>query len=95
MITTLTLALCAAAPQGPQFSPPVRLATADGPIQLEKPGYAAPCWHDVDGDGKADLVVGQFAGGKIQVFKNLGDGKLAKGSWLQAGGKTAEVPGVW
>jgi len=50
---------------------------------------------DVDDDGKKDLLVGQFNGGKIRVFKNLGDGKLATGEWLMAGGKAAEVPGVW
>jgi hypothetical protein len=30
-----------------------------------------------------------------QVFKGLGGGKFAKGTWLQADGKAAEVPGVW
>lgn len=99
MITTLMLsaAACAAGgvPQGPQFEPPVRMK-ADGEfIQVEAPGYAAPCWADVDGDGKKDLLVGQFAGGKIKVYKNKGNGELAAGEWLQADGKDAEVPGVW
>jgi hypothetical protein len=49
----------------------------------------------VDGDGKPDLLVGQFNGGKIQVFKGLGGGKFAKGAWLRAGDTVAEVPGVW
>jgi hypothetical protein len=49
----------------------------------------------VDGDGKKDLLVGQFNKGKIRVFKNLGEGKLAAGVWLMAGGDVAEVPGVW
>ena len=49
----------------------------------------------MDGDGKEDLLVGQFNQGKIRVFKGLGGGKLAKGTWLQAEGKAAEVPGVW
>lgn len=95
MLTPLALTLFAAAPQGPQFAPPVRLSAADGPIQVESPGYAAPCWHDVDGDRKPDLVTGQFHDGKLKVYKNLGDGKLAAGTWLEAGGKVAEVPGVW
>jgi FG-GAP repeat len=84
-------ALCGAS----EFERPVRL-TADGaPVRVESPGYAAPCWADVDGDGKADLLVGQFRQGKIKVFKNLGGGKLAAGDWLRAGGQVAEVPGVW
>ena len=88
--------LCVAAePGGIEFAPPVRL-TADGvPIRIESPGYAAPCLADLDGKGKLDLLVGQFRGGKIQVFKGLGGGKFAAGTWLQAEGKVAEVPGVW
>ena len=64
-------------------------------MRVEGPGYAAPCWADVDGDGKKDLLVGQFRDGKIRVHKNLGDNKLAAGEWLQAEGQVAEVPGVW
>jgi len=84
-------AVCSAA----EFERPVRL-TADGAaIRVEKPGYAAPCWADVDGDGKPELVVGQFNQGKMRVFKHLGGGKLGSGAWLQAEGQAAEVPGVW
>jgi hypothetical protein len=78
-----------------EFERPVRLEAAGGPVRVESPGYASPCWADIDGDGKKDLLVGQFSKGKIQVFKNLGDGQLAAGTWLQADRKTAEVPGVW
>jgi hypothetical protein len=77
------------------FEASVRL-TADGvPVRVESPGYAAPCWADIDGDGKKDLLVGQFNKGKIRVYRNLGDAKLAPGEWLQAEGAVAEVPGVW
>jgi hypothetical protein len=86
-------ALCGAAE--PRFHPPVRLKAGGAPIRVEAPGYAAPCLADVDGDGKPDLLVGQFNKGKIQFFKGLGRGKFAKGTWLQADGKAAEVPGVW
>ena len=77
------------------FNAPKRLQAAGASIRVEAPGYAAPCWADVDGDGHPDLLVGQFAKGKIRVFKNNGVGKLLAGEWLQAGGKTAQVPGVW
>ena len=86
-------ALCGAAE--PRFHPPVRLKAGGVPIRVEAPGYAAPCLADVDGDGKMDLLVGQFNKGKIRVFKGLGGGKFARGTWLQAEGKVAEVPGVW
>ena len=88
------LALHDAAPAA-DFEPPVRLAADGAPVQVENPGYAAPCWADIDGDGHHDLLVGQFAGGRIRVFRNLGDRQLAAGEWLQAGGEVAEVPGVW
>ena len=84
-------AVCGAA----EFERPVRLKADGVAVRVESPGYAAPCWADVDGDGKKDLLVGQFNQGKIKVYKNLGDGQLAAGSWLEAGGTVAEVPGVW
>jgi hypothetical protein len=73
----------------------VRLQAGGVPIRVEAPGYAAPCLADLDGDGKLDLLVGQFNDGKIQVFKGLGGGRFAAGAWLQAEGKVAEVPGIW
>ena len=78
-----------------EFAPPVRLKAGGVPIRVESPGYAAPCLADLDGKGKMNLLVGQFNEGKIQVFKGLGGLDFAKGAWLQAGGKPAEVPGVW
>ena len=78
-----------------EFRAPVRLTAESEAVRVESPGYAAPCWADVDGDGKKDLLVGQFAGGKIHFCRNVGDGQLAPATWLQAEGKAAEIPGVW
>src|SRR3954470_16522914 len=78
-----------------EFQPPVRLKAGGVPVRVENPGYAAPCWADVDGDGKKDLLVGQFNGGKIRVYKNLGDNRLDPGDWLKADVAAAEIPGVW
>lgn len=78
-----------------EFAPPVQLKVGEQAVRVESPGYAAPCWADIDRDGKKDLLVGQFAGGKIRFYKNLGDGKLAAPSWLKADGKVAQVPGMW
>ena len=97
LLATLGLFGCAAlgGAAEPQFHPPVRLMAGGVPIRVESPGYAAPCLADVDGDGQLDLLVGQFNKGKIHFFKGLGSGKFAKGTWLLADGKAAEVPGVW
>ena len=78
-----------------EFERPVRLKGGAELVRVESPGYACPCLVDIDGDGKADLLVGQFAKGKIRVYKGLGDGRFAAGEWLKAEGAVAEVPGVW
>ena len=77
------------------FEAPVRLKSQGVVIRVESPGYAAPCWADIDNDGKKDLLVGQFRQGKIRIFKNLGEGRFGAGKWLEAEGGVAEIPGVW
>src|SRR4051794_25897736 len=67
-----------------EFHPPVRLKADGVPVRVEELGWACPCWADLDGDGKKDLLVGQFSGGKNRVYRNPGDGKLAPGDWLNA-----------
>ena len=103
-MSTLALATFASAllqapqgddPAGVSFHAPQMLKGGGEAIRVESPGYAAPSWADVDGDGDQDLLVGQFAGGKIHVFENDGEGNLAAGRWLEAAGDVAEVPGVW
>lgn len=83
-----------------EFKEPIMLKGGDDAVRSEAPGYASPCWADIDQDGKKDLLVGQFADGKIKVYRNLGqkalmEGKLGAGEWLQAEGEIAVVPGVW
>lgn len=95
LVSATFLFLGVATASAAEFEKPVRLEANGIPIRVESPGYAAPCWADLDGDGKKDLLVGQFRQGKIHLFKNLGAGKLAVGQWLKAEGEDAEVPGVW
>ena len=94
-LAVLLIASSVAIARTAEFQTPMRLEGGGVLVKVESPGYAAPCWADIDGDGKKDLLVGQFMQGKIRVFKNLGDSKLAAGEWLQAEGAVAEVPGVW
>lgn len=94
-LSSLLLVSGTAVATAAEFQPPRRLEAGGSPVRVESPGYAAPCWADLDGDGKKDLLVGQFNQGKIQIYKNLGGGKLAPGAWLKADGIDAEIPGVW
>lgn len=93
-VLTLTI-LLGTSVRAAEFGQPVQLKAGKQAVRVESPGYAAPCWADIDGDGTKDLLVGQFAGGKIRFYKSLAGGKLAAPSWLQADGAAAEIPGVW
>ena len=81
------------------FAQPRQLNGGDKAIEVESPGYAAPSLADLNGDGVADLLVGQFRDGKIGFYKGSKgeNGKLSFGAheWLQAGGEIAKIPGVW
>ncbi len=80
------------------FHEPIQLMADGKPIAMESPGFAAPTVADVDGDGKRDLVVGQFKSGKMHFFKNIGSAtapEFAAGDWIKTGDKAAIVPDVW
>ena len=77
------------------FHEPKVLTSGGKPIKIESPGFACPAWVDLDGDGREELLIGQFAKGKISVFQHNGDLTFGDREWLQAGGEDAEVPGVW
>lgn len=65
---------------------PIRVLQHDIP-------HAAPFFADVDGDGKQDLLVGQFqddpyTGARVRLFRNIGTTDVPKfdeGTFLQAG----------
>lgn len=79
---------------GDEFEAPVRLE-AGGAVVDTAVGHAAPLLHDLDRDGKRDLLVGQFGEGKLKVHRNVGTEaapKFAAAEWFQAAGRTATVP---
>lgn len=89
MISALLLALFSQ-----ELEKPVRLEAGGKPIDTEI-GHAAPYVYDFDRDGKRDLLVGQFAGGKLQIYRNVGTDaapKFGDVEWFRAGGEIATTP---
>jgi len=77
------------------FHAPTRLAAADGVIDSGPSwGHSGPWVEDVDGDGKRDLIVGDFSG-LFRFYRNGGTNehpKYAAAVDLQAGSTAAKVP---
>jgi hypothetical protein len=80
----------------------LQAADLDKPVRLEAEGkaidtdigHAHPFVHDFDRDGKRDLLVGQFGGGKLRIYRNLGTNEAPRFGgmdWFLAGGEVASV----
>ena len=68
---------------------------ADGKTIDVDIGHLVPCVLDWNGDGKKDLIVGQFSGGKIRLYLNQGTDAapvLKESGTLKAGGKEISLP---
>lgn len=77
----------------PKFHAPLLIQDGQNPIHLEV-GYAAPTVTDWNGDGKKDLLVGQFYSAKIRLYTNLGsdaDPKFEGFEYLKAGGEEIKL----
>jgi hypothetical protein len=73
---------------------PVKILAAEKPIDVEI-GHAAPFVADFDGDGVKDLLVGQFGGGKLRIYKNTGTNAkpmFQQFTWFQDGSENGCVP---
>lgn len=84
----------ATTPSSKTFHEPSRVLVAGEPIDVEI-GHAAPHIADWNGDGKNDLLVGQFGEGKLRIYLNEGtanEPKYTTYSYFKADGEDAKVP---
>jgi len=68
---------------------------ADGKAIDVEVGHLVPCVTDWNNDGKKDLIVGQFSGGKIRLYLNQGtdsEPKFKDFTYLRAGNKEISLP---
>jgi len=57
----------------PVFDAPVAIEACGVPINVGNGGNASPFIVDWNGDGKQDLLHGQFNGGKVRFYDNIGE----------------------
>jgi len=77
-----------------ELARPFRVSADGQPIDVEI-GHAAPFFADFDGDGIPDLLVGQFGGGKMRIFRNEGSRvgpAFIRSAWFQSAGAVGAVP---
>jgi hypothetical protein len=78
----------------PDLAPPIQLQAGGQPINVDM-GHAAPFLADLGGDGRLTLLVGQFGGGKLRLYPNVGTRKEPKFDtfeWFRVDGKVVSVP---
>ena len=65
-------------PGAPRLGAPFLVMAGDKPVLTEKHGLAAPALWDFNGDGKRDLLVGEFASNGNALFPMGADGSTVR-----------------
>ncbi len=80
--------------QTPVFDDPVAIEADGVPINVGAGGNASPFVVDWDGDGRQDLLLGQYYQGKVRFYQNIGtnyDPVFSDFRFLQADGSDISV----
>ena len=91
--SALAAFLLTASATAQDLAPPVRLQAGGKDIDVDV-GHAAPFVGDIDGDGTAELLVGQYGAGQLRIYPNKGSRKqprLDGFRWFEAGGEVARI----
>jgi hypothetical protein len=78
-----------------ELRPPVPVLVDGKPLDVGRDGHSAPFVGDFDGDGKRDLLVGQYDEGRLRVYRNRGDNgrpRFQDFTWFEADGQPGRVP---
>jgi hypothetical protein len=92
-LVSLVLVLVALA-QTPVFDEPVTIDAGGVPINVGPGGNASPFVVDWDRDGMQDLLLGQYYGGRVRFYQNVGtnfEPEFEGFSFLQADGSDVSV----
>ena len=70
--TLIACILAAGTAAASELQFPVAIEAGGRPLDVEHVGHAAPFFGDFDGDGRRDLLVGEFYQGRLCIYLNEG-----------------------
>src|SRR6266851_3858747 len=88
----LGLSVPAHADGGIELLPPMQVQARDKALDIQREGHAAPFVGDFYEDGGMCLLVGQYDGGRLRIYRNSGTRtkpRFDSYTWFEAGGKIA------
>jgi hypothetical protein len=94
-VAALLLAASARAGEPGALRPPFQVQAGGQALDIQHEGHAAPFVGDFYEDGGLCLLVGQYADGRLRIYRNTGTRarpRFDSYTWFEAGGKTASVP---
>jgi hypothetical protein len=91
----LSLSAAAVADEPGDLLPPIQIQVGEKALDIEREGHAAPFIGDFYEDGGMCMLVGQYDGGRLRIYRNAGTRtkpRFDSYTWFEADGKIASVP---